>query len=466
MHTCSKGTKLIHCSLLVYICINGQYVCVCVHIYKFFHAGTLITTGSSLSGRGGSALVHIACSGCNKTFQFASSALSTTECRRNIVSYSLRLAAFVTRIGFSGYHKLFGRHLGMEVTSERMFYHIIKEAYPHITERLDEVCELGKEEMKGLKDDQLGSWKRAVTTSDGCWHIRGFFSQNATSIIRNWLTGALLWYGHACMKGSNPVLTEELYQGTAKTAEGYLAGVLFDRAKDEGCHIQINWQDQDSSSEKSFRAVYTSNTSSRVMKCGGHVGRAHEKALKSLKSKEFDSGYISRHKEDFPEVESVVCTCKGKKHSATCGCFSDISWLGEILIVQFYIVRTTPLLLQLGCGSLGGTMHEISISGRTENVIFIPTSCAHVVVVKISSHVKESHTTLRMFSCPLHALAYESVATVPTMQRTLLTQNWGRVIPMHVRLRLQCFLSFDPRTLHCRDFIIKHLQTLPLSSPQ
>ena len=61
-------------------------------------------------------------------------------------------------------------------------------------------------------------------------------------------------------------------------------------------HVEINWHDQESSSEKSFRAVYTSNTSSRVMKCGGHVDRAHEKALKQLKSKkEFDSGYISRH---------------------------------------------------------------------------------------------------------------------------------------------------------------------------
>ena len=87
------------------------------------------------------------------------------------------------------------------------------------------------------------------------------------------------------MRCSDPVITDKLYQGTAKSREGYIAGVLFEKAKEEGCTIEINWQDQDSSSEKSFHAVYTSETISRVMKCGGHLGRAHAKALKDLKPK-------------------------------------------------------------------------------------------------------------------------------------------------------------------------------------
>ena len=57
---------------------------------------------------------------------------------------------------------------------------------------------------------------------------------------RNWLTGALLWYGHAFMRGSDTIITEELYQGTAKSIEGYLAGVLFEKPKEEGCTIEIN----------------------------------------------------------------------------------------------------------------------------------------------------------------------------------------------------------------------------------
>ena len=57
-------------------------------------------------------------------------------------------------------------------------------------------------------------------------------------MIRNWLTGALLWYGHACMRGSDPIITDELYEGTAKSIEGYLAGILFEKAKEEGCTIR------------------------------------------------------------------------------------------------------------------------------------------------------------------------------------------------------------------------------------
>ena len=70
------------------------------------------------------------------------------------------------------------------------------------------------------------------------------------------------------MRGSDPI-DDQLYEGTAKSAQGYLAGICFEKGKDEGCVIEINWQDRDSSSEKSFRSVYGSETSARVMKCGG-----------------------------------------------------------------------------------------------------------------------------------------------------------------------------------------------------
>ena len=104
-------------------------------------------------------MVNIACSMCGIQHQFSSSSFSVSERRRNFVSYALRLSAFASVIGFAGYHKLFGRHLGMSTTSNTMFHRIIEESYLHITEMLDEVCEIGKEEMQALPSTQLGSWK-------------------------------------------------------------------------------------------------------------------------------------------------------------------------------------------------------------------------------------------------------------------------------------------------------------------
>ena len=169
--------------------------------------------------------------------------------------------------------------------SEKSFYHVVEFAYSHIQDMLDEICEEAKDEMKTMPSSELGSWKKAVTTSDGCWHIRGYFSQNSTFIIKNYLNGALLWYGHASMRGTDSVVDDQLYEGTAKSAEGYLASVLFRKASEEGCKILVNWQDQDSSAEKSFREVFGDSTSAHVMKCGGHVGRAHGNALKDMKVK-------------------------------------------------------------------------------------------------------------------------------------------------------------------------------------
>ena len=60
---------------------------------------------------------------------------------------------------------------------------------------LDEMCEDGKEKMKELLADQIGSWSRAVTCCDGCWLIRGHFSQNCTFVIKNFFywCPSLLW---------------------------------------------------------------------------------------------------------------------------------------------------------------------------------------------------------------------------------------------------------------------------------
>ena len=94
-------------------------------------------TSYSLMRRGGSACVTIACTGCGSEVDYASSSMLPTENRCNVVSYALRVAAFASGIGFAGYHKLFGRYLGMTVTSGTMFNRVIEEVYPHSIEMLE-----------------------------------------------------------------------------------------------------------------------------------------------------------------------------------------------------------------------------------------------------------------------------------------------------------------------------------------
>ena len=81
------------------------------------------------------------------------------------------------------------------------------------------------------------------------------------------------------MRGADQICDEELWQGTSKAGEGHLAQVLWAKAKDEGFQVEVNWQDADSSSAKGFRYLFENEQDSRIMLCGGHVGRAHGKKL-------------------------------------------------------------------------------------------------------------------------------------------------------------------------------------------
>ena len=64
------------------------------------------------------------------------------------------------------------------------------------------------------------------------------------------------------------------------------------------------------------------------MLCGGHVGRAHGKKLEEIKGMStFTPAFIALHKSKFPGIESVKCSCAGKKHTfvatrnkPVCGC--------------------------------------------------------------------------------------------------------------------------------------------------
>ena len=200
--------------------------------------------------------------------------------------------------------------LGIEAVSGPVYLKTIYAMYP----KVKSVCEAAKQEMKGKNEDELGSWKRAVTVADGTWQTRGWHSKNATFTIRNYLNGALLYYHHLCQTGRDDVIEEELYKGTSKSAEGYAARITFRRAKEEGMQVSVHWQDADSSSAKAFREVFPD---AEIMICGGHAGRAHKKMLELHQKRKTVTEKVIEA--TFPALGDLSCKCTGY-HSSQCGC--------------------------------------------------------------------------------------------------------------------------------------------------
>ena len=66
---------------------------------------------------------------------------------------------------------------------------------------------------------------------------------------------------------------DKLYLGTAKGVEGFAASMAFRAAKEEGMHIEIQWQDGDSFSANLFQEHYPDDERWKVMLCGGHIAR-------------------------------------------------------------------------------------------------------------------------------------------------------------------------------------------------
>ena len=83
-----------------------------------------------------------------------------------------------------------------------------------------------------------------------------------------------------CIYGHDNVSDDELFEGTAKAAEGHAAEIAFGLARDDNVHIEVHWQDDDSSSANSLRVYYRDETKTCVMLCGQHVARAHVNKLK------------------------------------------------------------------------------------------------------------------------------------------------------------------------------------------
>ena len=221
------------------------------------------------------------------------------------ISMSVQVAFILAGCTHATYYKTLRRALGIKAVNERVFMRTIELMYPVVKAMLDEVCEVSKQEMKEKGEEELGSWKHAVTTADGTWQTRGWHSKNAS----------LLYYHHLCQKGRDKVIQEELYLDTSKSAEGFAARVTFTRARGEGMRVDVHWQDADSSSSNAVSEVFPD---AKIMICGGHSGRAHKKQLEvRAKQKSFTNAFMARYEKQYPEVRTLTCHCRGN-HKLSC----------------------------------------------------------------------------------------------------------------------------------------------------
>ena len=235
----------------------------------------------------------------------------------------LPVAFIIAGCTHATYCKALGHSLAIDAVSGPTFFRTIRAMHSIVESMLDEVCEAAKQEMRDIKANELGSWQNAVTVADGTWQTRGWHSKNATFTIRNYLNGALLYYHHLCQKGRDEVIEEELYRGTSKSAESFSAHLTFQKAKEEGMHVAVHWQDTDSSSAKAVREVFPD---ADIMICGGHAGRAHRKILElRQKIKNASQQMMHKFKDSYPELGKLTCKCMraGKSnHSANCRCLT------------------------------------------------------------------------------------------------------------------------------------------------
>jgi len=141
-------------------------------------------------------------------------------------------------------------------------------------------------------------------------------SQNFTYQVRDYLTGALLYYQHISQRGKDNLCEENLYEGTSKSMEGHAASVVFAIAKEEGMNVAVHWMDKDSSAALAIGEHFPD---AMLMLCGGHAACAHFNSLKTIQTKKrFTNNEVMSLREKYPNAGTALCHCK-KRHTKGCG---------------------------------------------------------------------------------------------------------------------------------------------------
>ncbi|CAG0900456.1 unnamed protein product [Darwinula stevensoni] len=180
--------------------------------------------------------------------------------------------------------------VGMAAVTPKTYARTLLDMYHPVQTMVDKMCSRTIYEMLKKDPGEVGCISRAITTSDGAWLTRGSHSKNSSFIIRDFLTGGYL------------------------SAEGYAASEGFRYLKTRGVHVEVNWQDKDSTSKLSFREAYPDEALSKIMICGGHAARSHTNVLqKYAGQKTVTKAFADNHKSLFPKLVLEAQKSESKK---------------------------------------------------------------------------------------------------------------------------------------------------------
>jgi len=242
--------------------------------------GKLVAIQQELKGLGGAMDLVFMCDECRISITFKSSERIGESLRLEVPTL-LMLSSLLGGFQYAGYERQMAAILGENVFSEKTWQTFLTWVEPKIKRLLDDQVVLAHPELKKLDEGTLGSFKRAVTTSDGAWHHRGHHSGNASYIVVDYFTKALLQYKHLSMRAKKK---EDRWLGTAKGAEGEMAHTCFKALADCGMKLECNFQDGDSTAEQAVESVQEDV----AYGCRNHFTRAFGNVLQSLKGKKSD----------------------------------------------------------------------------------------------------------------------------------------------------------------------------------
>lgn len=356
-------------------------------------------------GMGGVARITLNCNGCQEQkLTFDTCRIEKGDKLGSETEKAIHVAFIASGCMYATLDKVLAQSLGIPVSYHR-FLDTIRLMYPVVRDMVDDMCKEARAEMEKKDPKELGSWKRAVTVSDGCWMTRGRHSKNSTYSIRNYLNGALLYRKHLCQKGRDKEIKEDLYEGTSAGAEGEACGLLFNQARDEHMELAIQWQDGDSKTASIVAGIFPE---AEIMLCRGHEGKNHLKRLKELaKMKKFSASWISNNQQYIPnsgKLSEKACGCENN-HSPNCGCIKEIFAKNSRNMLSYILSQATS---PEEYAEQVRTLYKHGIDDHTDCIYHSPTVCSCGECRDKNNHTCEGEKYVKRhaLTCKFHRLAY------------------------------------------------------------